>query len=67
MEFIHHHRGEWIRSEFCPSAVRVGGYCHKYKSIESIDNQWLKDNFAWMIEKGFSTITCGSDILEIRG
>ena len=67
MKFIHHNTGDWIRSACNTSAERTGAYVHEYESLDSIDNQWLKNTFEWMIEKGLVVTTCGSDIFQIRG
>jgi hypothetical protein len=67
MKFVHHHTGEWIRSDCNTSAQRTESYIAEYDSLESIQNKWLKETFEWMLEIGEPVTQCGSDTFQIRG
>lgn len=67
MKLIHHYTGEWVRSNCDTSATRTDGYITEYSSVDTIEDEWIKENFNWMIETGEMVISTGSHVFQIRG
>lgn len=66
MMLVHHNTGEWVRSNDWTSASRTEGFVHTYASLDEVNNQWLRDQFTWMLETGEYVISSGSDVLQVR-
>ena len=66
MMLVHHNTGEWVRSNDWTSASRTEGFVHTYSSLDEVNNQWLRDQFTWMLETGECVISSGSDVLQVR-
>ena len=66
MKFVHHNTGEWVRHNDYSSAVRTDGSVTEYDSLDAINDKWLRDTFAWMLEIGECVTQCGSDVFQIR-
>jgi hypothetical protein len=66
MKFIHHNTGEWIRSKCDTSATKTDGYVNEYSSIDAISDQWVRENFEFMLDIGEIVISTGSDVFQIR-
>lgn len=66
MKFIHHNTGDWIRSACNTSAERTGSYVNEYESIDAIPDQWIRENFEFMLAIGEIVISTGSDVFQIR-
>ena len=66
MKFIHHNTGEWIRSSCDTSAKRSEGFVNEYSSIDAISDQWVRENFEFMLDIGEVVISTGSDVFQIR-
>ena len=66
MKFIHHNTGEWIRSSCDTSATKTDGYVNEYSSIDAISDQWVRENFEFMLDIGEIVISTGSDVFQIR-
>ena len=67
MKFVHHNTGEWVRSNDWSASSRTDGSVVEYSPIDEIKNEWVKNQFQWMLEIGEVVITCGSDVFQIRG
>jgi len=66
MKFVHHNTGEWVRSNDWSASTRTDGSVVEYSTIDEIKNEWVKNQFQWMLEIGEVVITCGSDVFQIR-
>ena len=66
MRFIHHYTGDWIRSNCDTSATKTDGYVNEYSSIDAIPDQWVRENFQWMIEICEIVISTGANVFQIR-
>ena len=66
MKFIHHNTGDWIRSACNTSATKTDGYVNEYSSIDAIPDQWIRENFEFMLDIGEIVISTGSDVFQIR-
>jgi hypothetical protein len=66
MKLVHHNTGEWIRSKDWTAATRTDPSITEYAHIDEIDNAFIRDTFAWMIDHGMSVTQCGSDTFQIR-
>jgi hypothetical protein len=66
MKFVHHNTGEWVRSNGGSAATRTDGSVVEYSTLDEIKNDWVKEQFQWMLEIGEIVITCGSDVFQIR-
>ena len=66
MKLVHHYTGEWIRSGCNTSAMRTDGYVNEYPSIDAISDEWIRDNFEWMISTGEIVTSTGSHVFQIR-
>lgn len=66
MQLIHHYTGEWIRSDCNTSATRTEGYTSEYASINDISDEWIRDNFQWMLSAGEIVISTGAHVFQIR-
>ena len=66
MKFVYHNTGEWIRSDCNTSATRTNGYVCEYPSIDAIADEWIRDNFEWMLNIGEIVISTGSHVFQIR-
>jgi hypothetical protein len=64
--FVHHNTGEWVRSDDWSSSTRTDSSVKEYQSLSEIDNKWLYNTFAWMLDNGLSVTQCGSDVFQIR-
>jgi hypothetical protein len=65
--FIHHIGGDWTRSECDTASNRSDDHSITYAHLDHIDNAWLRDTFAWMLDNGMTEAHCGSDTFQIRG
>ncbi len=66
MKFVHHNTGEWVRSNGGSAATRTAGSVVEYSTLDEIKNDWVKEQFQWMLEIGEIVITRGSDVFQIR-
>ncbi len=66
MKFVHHNTGEWVRPNDWSTATRTDPSIREYASIGEIDNAFVRQTFAWMMEIGEVVTQCGSDVFQIR-
>lgn len=66
MKFIHHYTGDWVRSDCNTSAIKTDGYVNEYLSIDAIPDQWVRENFEFMLDIGEIVISTGSNVFQIR-
>ena len=66
MKFVHHNTGEWVRSTDWSASTRTDGSVVEYANLDEIKNEWVKNQFQWMLEIGEFVITSGSDVFQIR-
>lgn len=66
MKFVHHHTGEYIRTNADTAASRTPAYVEEYDSLEEITNQYVRQTFEWMVQIGEIVTSSGSDVYQIR-
>ncbi len=69
MNFVYHNTGEWIRSDCkygLTAAIRDRATVEEYNRLDEIDNQFVRDTFAWMLANGMTVTSSGSSVFQIR-
>lgn len=66
MRFVYHDTGEWVRSNDLTAATRTDGSVEEYSHLSEIDNAFLHDTFAWMLDNGMTVVSSGSSVFQIR-
>lgn len=66
MKLVHHETGHWIRSDCDTAATRSEARVTEYAALDDIENKFVRDTFAWMLENGIAVVNSGSDVFQIR-
>jgi hypothetical protein len=66
MKFVHHDTGEWVRHNHNTAATRTASSVVEYENLNDIDNNFVRDTFAWMLDNGMTVTNCGSSVFQIR-
>lgn len=66
-KFVYHDTGDWIRSDCNTAAIRDRATVEEYNHLDEIDNQFVRDTFAWMLDNGMTVTSSGSSVFQIRG
>ena len=66
MKFVHHHLGEWVKSDDWTSSSRSDPSVTEYDSIESIKDEWLRKQFEFALEIGAPCLQCGEHVFQVR-
>ncbi|GEM_PF-6028545 len=66
MKFVYHDTGDWVRSDCNTAAIRDRPTVEEYNTPDEIDNQFVRDTFAWMLDNGMTVTSSGSSVFQIR-
>ena len=66
MKFVYHDTGEWVRPNHDTSATRTDSSVEEYDNLNDIDNAFVRDTFAWMVDNGMTVVSSGSSVFQIR-
>ena len=66
MKFVYHDTGDWVRSDCNTAATRDRPTVEEYNHLDEIDNQFVRDTFAWMLDNGMTVTSSGSSVFQIR-
>jgi len=66
MKFVHHDTGEWVRHNQNTAATRTASNVVEYENLNDIDNSFVRDTFAWMLDNGMTVVSSGSSVFQIR-
>jgi hypothetical protein len=66
MKYVYHDTGEWVRTNHNTAATRTDSSVEEYANLNDIDNAFVRDTFAWMVDKGMTVVSSGSSVFQIR-
>ena len=66
MKFVYHDTGEWVRPDADTSATLTDSSVQEYAHLNDIDNAFVQNTFAWMVDNGMTVVSSGSSVFQIR-
>ena len=66
MKYVYHDTGEWVRPDCNTAATRTDSSVAEYGNLNDIDNDFVRNTFAWMLDNGMTVVSSGSSVFQVR-